>query len=188
MFKFCSIQMTLLTFVTSEACRAQTIDVRKFPMEQKMMTIFISFQQKENFWKSDQICSSYNVVSRSGPPRPPLAPKRYSKTSHQIGLRMAQPCYQMLYIRCSISRLSHTKQRQRSILGPLELTNLFGPSNKVVYLKKLVFQSAIRFLIRFIFEHAQRPLVDFWKKWPAHLNFIWLEEFGIQPRMYFKRF
>ena len=48
-FEFCSIQKTLLTFVTLEVCRAQTIDVRKFPMEQKMMTIFISFQQKENF-------------------------------------------------------------------------------------------------------------------------------------------
>ena len=37
----------------------------------------------------------------------------------------------------------------------------FGPSNKVVYLKKLVFQSGICFLIRCIFGHAQRPLVDF---------------------------
>ena len=34
-FKFCSLQMTLLTFVTLEACRAQTIDVGKFLMEQK---------------------------------------------------------------------------------------------------------------------------------------------------------
>ena len=30
------------------------------------------------------------------------------------------------------------------------MTNLFGPSNKVVYLKKLVFQSAVRFLILFV--------------------------------------
>ena len=42
-----------------------------------------------------------------------------------------------------------------------ELMNLFGPSNKVVYIKKLVFRSGVRFLIRCIFEHAQRPLVDF---------------------------
>ena len=28
--------------------------------------------------------------------------------------------------------------------------NLFGPSNKVVYLKKLIFQSAVRFFILFV--------------------------------------
>ena len=39
-------------------------------------------------------------------------------------------------------------------LGPLELTNLFGPSNKVVYFKKLVFQSAVRFLILFVLTDA----------------------------------
>ena len=78
--------MTSLTFVTSKASSAQTVNIRKFFMEQKMMTIFISFQQKKKFWKSDQNCRSYNVVSRSGPPRPPPVPKRYSKTSHQIGL------------------------------------------------------------------------------------------------------
>ena len=56
-----------------------------------------------------------------------------------------------------------------SILGPLELTNLFEPSNKVVYLKKLVFQSAVRFLILFVLVDAillnldlqKRPLVKF---------------------------
>ena len=46
------------------------------------------------------------------------------------------------------------KQRQREISGPLELANLFGPSNKVVYLKKLVFQSAVRFLILFVLMDA----------------------------------
>ena len=43
---------------------------------------------------------------------------------------------------------------KRQFLGPLELTNLFGPSNKVVYLKKLVFQSAARFLILFVLMDA----------------------------------
>ena len=52
-------------------------------------------------------------------------------------------------------------KRQSPILGPLEWTNLFGPSNKVVYIKKLVFPSGVRFLIRCIFGHAQRHLVDF---------------------------
>merc|ERR1711963_995591 len=46
------------------------------------------------------------------------------------------------------------KKRQIPFLGPLEWMNLFGPSNKVVYLKKLVFQSGVCFLIRCIFEHA----------------------------------
>ena len=64
-------------------------------------------------------------------------------------LSMAQNWYWTLHIRRSIHRLSHAEQRQRVILGPLELTYLFGPSNKVVYLKKLVFQSVIRFLILF---------------------------------------
>ena len=35
------------------------------------------------------------------------------------------------------------KKRQIPFLGPLEWTNFFGPSNKVVYLKKLVFQNAV---------------------------------------------
>ena len=48
-FEFCSIQMTLLTSLTLEACSAQTIEVRKFIMEQKMMKFFISIQQKKKF-------------------------------------------------------------------------------------------------------------------------------------------
>ena len=42
----------------------------------------------------------------------------------------------MLHIRRPISRLSHVRQWQIAILGPLEWRNHFGPSNKVVYLKK----------------------------------------------------
>ena len=43
----------------------------------------------------------------------------------------------------------------------LEWTNVFWPSKKVVYIKKLIFETGVRFLIQCIFEHAQRPLVDF---------------------------
>ena len=41
------MQMMFLTFVTLEAYRSQMINVRKFVMEQKMMSIFIGFQQKK---------------------------------------------------------------------------------------------------------------------------------------------
>merc|ERR1712020_788041 len=51
-------------------------------------------------------------------------------------------------------------------LGPFELTNLFGPSNKVVYLKKLVFQSAIRFLILFFLTDAILLKLDLQKRTP----------------------
>ena len=44
------------------------------------------------------------------------------------------------------------------------MTNLFGPSNKVVYLKKLVFQSAVRFLILFVFMDAILLKLDLQKK------------------------
>ena len=46
----------------------------------------------------------------------------------------------------------------------LELTNLFGPSNKVVYLKKLVFQSAVRFLILFVLMDAILLKLDLQKR------------------------
>ena len=72
---------------------------------------------------------------------------------------MAQPIYRTSNMQHSISIL-----RQRVILGPLELTNLFGPSNKVVYLKKLVFQSAIRFLILFVLVDAILLNLDLQKR------------------------
>ena len=50
------------------------------------------------------------------------------------------------------------------VLGPLELTNLFGPSNKVVYLKKLVFQSAVRFLILCVLTDAILLKLDLQKR------------------------
>ena len=46
----------------------------------------------------------------------------------------------------------------------MELTNLFGPSNKVVYLKKLVFQSAVRFLILFVLTDAILLKLDLQKR------------------------
>ena len=64
----------------------------------------------------------------------------------------------------SILILSHAEQRQRVILGPLELMNLFGPSNKVVYLKKLVFQSAVRFLILFVLTDTILLKLDLQKR------------------------
>ena len=72
----------------------------------------------------------------------------------------------MLHIQRWIYRLSHASQRQRAILGPLELTNLFGPSNKVVYLKKLVFQSTVQFLILFVLTDAILLKMDFRKRTP----------------------
>ncbi len=44
------------------------------------------------------------------------------------------------------------------------MTNLFGPSNKVVYLKKLVFESAVRFLILFVLTNAILIKLDLKKK------------------------
>ena len=44
------------------------------------------------------------------------------------------------------------------------MTNLFGPSNKVVYLKKLVFQSAVRFLILFVLMDAILLKLDLQKR------------------------
>ena len=40
------------------------------------------------------------------------------------------------------------------ILGALEQSNLFGPSNKVLYLKKLVIKSGVSFLILFVLMDA----------------------------------
>ena len=40
------------------------------------------------------------------------------------------------------------------ILGALEQSNLFGPSNKVLYLKKLVIKSGVCFFILFVLVEA----------------------------------
>ena len=63
--------MTLVTFVTSEACRAQTIDVGKFFMEQKMIRIFISFQQKKNFDNQTRFVEVTMSFLNPGLPGPP---------------------------------------------------------------------------------------------------------------------
>ena len=55
-----------------------------------------------------------------------------------------------LHIQCIIRKLSHAQQRKNMILRALEHLNLFGPSNKVLYLKKLVIKSDVRFLILFV--------------------------------------
>ena len=49
------------------------------------------------------------------------------------------------------------------ILGPLEQLNLFGPSNKVLYLKKLVIKSGVRFLILFVLVDAILQKVVYFK-------------------------
>ena len=49
-------------------------------------------------------------------------------------------------------------------LRPLEWTNLFGPSNKVVYLKKLVFGSGVRFSILFVLVDAILLSLDLQKR------------------------
>ena len=77
---------------------------------------------------------------------------------------MAQPRHGMLHIRRSISRLSHVWQWQIVILGPLEWRNHFGPSNKLVYLKMLVFQSTARFLILFVLMDAILLKLDLQKR------------------------
>ena len=56
------------------------------------------------------------------------------------------------------------KQRQSAILGPLEWMNLFGPSNKVVYLKMLVFRSGVRFSILFVLVDAISLSLDLQKR------------------------
>ena len=50
--------------------------------------------------------------------------------------------------------MCHAQQRQSAILGALEQSNLFGPSNNVLYLKKLVIKSGICILILFVFLTA----------------------------------
>ena len=50
------------------------------------------------------------------------------------------------------------------ILGALEQSNLFGPSNKVLYLKKLVIKSGVRFLIFFVLVAAILQKVVYFKK------------------------
>ena len=49
------------------------------------------------------------------------------------------------------------------ILGALEQSNLFGPSNKVLYLKKLVIKSGVRFLILFVLVDAILQKVVYFK-------------------------
>ena len=50
------------------------------------------------------------------------------------------------------------------ILGALEQSNFFGPSNKVLYLKKLVIKSGVRFLILFVLVDAILLNFDFKKR------------------------
>ena len=49
------------------------------------------------------------------------------------------------------------------ILGALEQSNLFGPSNKVLYLKKLVIKSGVHFLILFVLVDAILQKVVYFK-------------------------
>ena len=77
---------------------------------------------------------------------------------------MTQPRYRTSNVQHTISRLSHVYQRQSAILGPLEWTNLFGPSNKVVYLKKLVFGSGVHFSILFVLVDAILLRLDLQKR------------------------
>ena len=55
------------------------------------------------------------------------------------------------------------QQRQSPILGALEQLNLFGPSNKVLYLKKLVIKSGVRFFILFVLVDAILQKVVYFK-------------------------
>ena len=52
------------------------------------------------------------------------------------------------------------------ILGALEQSNLFGPSNKVLCLKKLVIKSGVRFLILFVLMDAILLNLDLQKRTP----------------------
>ena len=49
------------------------------------------------------------------------------------------------------------------ILGALEQSNLFGPSNKVLYLKNLVIKSGVCFLILFVLVDAILQKVVYFK-------------------------
>ena len=49
--------------------------------------------------------------------------------------------------------------------------NLFGPSNKVVYLKKLVFESGVRFSILFVLVDAILLSLDLQKRPPVKIFF-----------------
>ena len=62
-----------------------------------------------------------------------------------------------------IRKLSHAQQKQSVILGALEQSNLFGPSNKVLYLKKLVIKSGVGFLILFVLVDAILQKVVYFK-------------------------
>ncbi len=56
--------------------------------------------------------------------------------------------------------LTETKGNFRTV----GVNDLFGPSNKVVYLKKLVSQNAVRFLILFVLTDAILLILDLQKR------------------------
>ena len=61
------------------------------------------------------------------------------------------------------------------ILGALEQSNLFGPSNKNLYLKKLVIKSGARFLILFVsVDSILRKVVYFKNKSGTGVVFLTL--------------
>ena len=62
-----------------------------------------------------------------------------------------------------LRKLSHAQLRKSAILGALEQSNLFGPSNKVLCLKKLVIKSGVRFLILFVLVDAILQKVVYFK-------------------------
>ena len=64
--------------------------------------------------------------------------------------------------------------RGKEHFGTVEQSNLFGPSSKVLYLKKLVIKSGVRFLILFVLVDAiLQKGIYFKNKLGTHL-FFWL--------------
>ena len=60
----------------------------------------------------------------------------------------------MFHIQGILRKLSHNHQRQSEILGALEQLFLFGPTNKVLHLKKLVIKSGVCFFTLFVLADA----------------------------------
>ena len=76
---------------------------------------------------------------------------------------------------CNVSYRNWKKTK--CLFPPSEWTNDFGLKDKVLHLKKLVFQSGVSFLFQCIFQHGHCPLVDFWRIWSGNFLFFW--QFGI---------
>ena len=105
-------------------------------IHQRALSIFKNASnQKTDATLKNQLSKIYNFVS--WPKK--IRPLQRSQNGTLSLLGMAQPRYRTSNVQHSILRLSQTETKCNFTTFGVEWTNLFRPSNKVVYLKKLVF-------------------------------------------------